>query len=88
MLKLFRMLRPYRWLIAGIFILLTAQSLGEVRFEGVSFRYKPDTPLIEDMNLQDTMPPMQTISSGPCPRGTIPCWRTTPPTSPTARNSC
>lgn len=30
MLKLFRMLRPYRWLIAGIFILLTAQSLGNL----------------------------------------------------------
>ena len=30
MLKLFRMLRPYRWLIAGIFTLLTAQSLGNL----------------------------------------------------------
>ena len=28
-----------------------AATLGEVRFEGVSFRYKQDTPLIEDMNL-------------------------------------
>jgi len=34
--------------------------LGDVRFEGVSFRYKEDTPLIEDMNL--TVEPGRTVA--------------------------
>ena len=37
-----------------------AQVRGKVTFEGVSFRYKPDEPLIDDLNL--TVEPGQTVA--------------------------